>query len=82
MVWHFSDFSTISYDFSKFTEKEKEKGFELLQKGSREVLKFLQSGPCPDLGRGTEEGGRISSRPVTGGEGRGARELEGVEANL
>ena len=66
----------------KFTAKRKIKGFELLQKGSREVLKFLQSGPCPDLGRGTEEGGRISSRPVTGGEGRGARELEGVEANL
>jgi hypothetical protein len=38
LVWHFSNFSTISYDFSKFTEKEKEKGFELLQKGPWEVL--------------------------------------------
>ena len=34
------------------------------------------------MGRETKEGGRILARWLAGGEGRGARELEEIEANL
>ena len=45
-------------------------------------MNVLQSGPWPDLERGTEEGGRILARPVAGGEGKETREREEVMAHL
>jgi len=65
---HFSGFSTISYEFSKFTKKI-EKGLFLLQKGPWEVLKPYKWA----LGRRKERTrkgvGHVPARGVAGGEG-------------
>jgi len=47
----------------------KEKGFVTFAERALETNWGLQSGPWPDLGRKTEEGGRIPVRPVADGEG-------------
>ena len=78
---YFFDFSTISYEFSKFT-KRNEKGLFLLQKRPWKVLKHCNW----VLGRGQRWGrgltGRIPARSVAGGEGQGAKEHERLKAHL
>ena len=65
----------------KFTEKIK-RGMIFLQKRPWKDCNPLQSGPWPRVrgGRGFDR--LIPARGVAGGEGQGAREVEGVEANL
>jgi len=62
--------------------KRIEKGFDLLQKEPREHCSPLQSGPWPVWRRRQGRGDGVPARGVVGGEGRGAREHERLEAHL
>ena len=77
---YFSEFSTICYEFLKFTVLKKKKKQNIAQR-PLERFGALQCSPWPDL----EQGRRAGQNPlgvVAGGRGTGVREQEEVASYL
>jgi len=62
-----SHFSIISYEFSKFTKRNKK--IVSFAERSLETFESLQKGPWLKGEEGREGSGRVPAREVTGGEG-------------